>query len=496
MVLSNTNSQEQSANLQAWKVAYEQATGHKVLHISVHLDEGYMGTDGKPQYNPHSHVIVSRMDSKNRVIHLGRKQLAQVQDLTAEHLKMERGSTLDERKGHRGRKHVPHREFRQQADAKRLELDGEKENTAKHLDRLLANIDQSQAKRKKVKEAHAAELEAKANQQTAEIAQLKAEYAAERATLKASGEAEQADYMALKKTHEAALADLTTAQTKAAKVPQLETEAVQAQAQIDQLTPLAALVPDLKTKLATAQLEADKVPELVATVSSQADQIAKQTEAFDKLKTEAMNIITPLRTQVKTMGKQITQLETDKAELAATADKWAAKANAYQAEKANGTPAHVIDTTGVTAAPAPLTSQSNPLTPAPVVPLGPNARAKFRASRTAQEAPKQPEAPTPSPAPVKSVVERLGESWDAMLDWIKSIGGAEHEPVTASSLHCGPVKHLDDLHCIQKSTRTGYAIHQLAHLDKVPAPNDPDMVIRYKDGKGTVEGKSGPRVQR
>jgi hypothetical protein len=32
--------------------AYEKVTGHKVLHMSVHLDEGYIDTDGKPQYNP------------------------------------------------------------------------------------------------------------------------------------------------------------------------------------------------------------------------------------------------------------------------------------------------------------------------------------------------------------------------------------------------------------------------------------------------------------
>jgi len=62
VVLSNTDSQEQSEHLQGWKKAYEKVTGHKVLHMSVHLDEGYMDTDGKPQYNPHAHVIVNRMD--------------------------------------------------------------------------------------------------------------------------------------------------------------------------------------------------------------------------------------------------------------------------------------------------------------------------------------------------------------------------------------------------------------------------------------------------
>ena len=92
VVLGNTDAQEQSTNLLAWKKAYEQTTGHKVLHMSVHLDEGYMDTQGKPVYNPHAHVIVSRMDEKNRVIKLERKELAAVQDLTAETLKMQRAS--------------------------------------------------------------------------------------------------------------------------------------------------------------------------------------------------------------------------------------------------------------------------------------------------------------------------------------------------------------------------------------------------------------------
>ena len=73
VVLGNTNSKEQSANLLDWKKSYEQATGHRVLHMSIHLDEGYVDATGHPQYNPHAHVIISRMNEKNRVIELGRK---------------------------------------------------------------------------------------------------------------------------------------------------------------------------------------------------------------------------------------------------------------------------------------------------------------------------------------------------------------------------------------------------------------------------------------
>lgn len=260
VVLADTDAKAQSANLQAWKVAYEKATGHKVLHISIHLDEGYMGTDGKPVYNPHAHAIVSRMDSKNRVIHLDRKQLAAVQDLTAETLKMQRGSTLAERGGKRGRAHIGHKEFRAQANEARLDLDGEKAKTAfeaKLTDGLSGAHRDTKAKLKKVQVVadRVPQLEAKVGQQaqqitdlavkhTAEIAAIHEQNRLDRETLKASGIAKQADYMALKKDTAAALA----AQQKAHEAEVAELKTVLAEA--------LAIVEKLTTDLAKAQLEA------------------------------------------------------------------------------------------------------------------------------------------------------------------------------------------------------------------------------------------------
>ena len=172
-VLKNTDADEQSQNLIEWKKAYEQATGHTVLHMSIHRDEGHIDASGEVQYNPHAHVILSRMSAENRVIHLGRKQLSQVQDLTAETLQMGRGETLEERGGRRGRKHIPHAEFRKLSDENRLELDKEKENSAYFYQ--------------------------KGN---AELAQLKARYDAERDVLKAPGKALQSAYQNLKKEYE------------------------------------------------------------------------------------------------------------------------------------------------------------------------------------------------------------------------------------------------------------------------------------------------------
>jgi hypothetical protein len=79
--------------------------------------------------------------------------------------------------------------------------------------------------------------------------QLKEGYKRDRAKLK---EFNAKDYQALKIKHETDLAkleaDLKTAKTEAAKVPELVAQAVRAQAQIDKLTPEAAKVPGLRLR--------------------------------------------------------------------------------------------------------------------------------------------------------------------------------------------------------------------------------------------------------
>ena len=398
MVLANTDGKEQSANLQSWKKEYEKATGHKVLHMSVHLDEGYIDTSGAPQYNPHAHVIVSRMGEKNRVIDLNRKQLAKVQDLTAETLQMERGSTLAERQGKRGRAHVPHREFRAQADEVRLELEKPKADLVRlqKLSKQWSDSDMAKVKDLQAKlDCEPARLDVALK---AQEAQLNEKYRLDREAMKATGTATQRAYQALKAAHDGALAELKKTNQK-----------------------------------------------------------------------------------VEKMEKQITQLTDENTKLAADKAKFAAMATAYQAEKAKGTPAHLI---APGAAPAP-SNKPEVRNSAPMPP---------EATKRVQEPPKQPEVPIPSPAPTKSLVELLAASWGAMVGWIKAIG-AEQEPVGPSTRHDGPVKHLDDLHCVQKTGRR-YAVHRLADLDNVPALDDPQMIIQYRDGKGTVKGRLGkPGVQ-
>ena len=217
VVLKNTDGEEQSKKLQAWKVAYENATGHKVLHMTIHLDEGYLDKNGKPHYNPHAHVIISRMNEKNRIIQLKRKQLGEVQDLTAEILQMDRGSTLKERGGKRGRVHIGHKEFRIMANEARLDL--EKGNNQKdfYVNLLDYKNQQDDINREKIKEANKviaekdAEIARLKAEHKAEVQQLKTEYSIDRAALKASGEATQRDYQQLKREHEAEVAKLQEA---------------------------------------------------------------------------------------------------------------------------------------------------------------------------------------------------------------------------------------------------------------------------------------------
>ena len=267
VVLPNTNGPEQTTNLKAWKKEYEAVTGHKVLHMSIHLDEGYIDTAGVPQYNPHAHVIVSRMDAKNRVIHLDRSKLAGVQDLTAKTLQMERGSTLDERKGYRGRTHIEHREFRKLADEKRVQLDVEKAETAR-MQKISQHwsdndLDKIKALKKELAEAETEakkvpELEATVSTQAEQIEQINERSRLDREALKASGIATQADYQALKKSKDEQIAQIKKEhEAELAAIGKAHAEALEG----------------LKTELT-------EVPNLVATVASQADQIAQLQEKY------------------------------------------------------------------------------------------------------------------------------------------------------------------------------------------------------------------------
>ena len=217
IVLDGTDLKAQTAALQSWKKEYEKLTGQCVLHMAIHRDEGFVNSEGKPEYNIHAHVIVNRMNDKGRVIKLERKGLSEVQDMTAKVLGMERGETLEDRKGMRGRKHMNHREFRKSENEKRLDV----EQVKNQLDALAVasagELDKAKSRANRFQKMVIDDTPI-INGLQAQLGQLKTQYDQDRATLKASGEATLRAYQALKVAHEQAQAELKSTKEKGVKM--------------------------------------------------------------------------------------------------------------------------------------------------------------------------------------------------------------------------------------------------------------------------------------
>lgn len=108
--------------------------------------------------------------------------------------------------------------------------------------------------------------------------------------------------------------------------------------------------------------------------------------------------------------------------------------------------------------------------------------------------PSKPAREAVPPAP--SLVDQLKASFAKFVEWVSGNSGKCIEVDAQRSDHYGPVVQLDDLHCVQKTGRGLFAIHQLDRLDKLPALDDPKMEIKYRDGVGQVKGKLGQEVER
>jgi DNA-binding protein len=435
----------------SWIEEYQKATNHKVLRADIHLDEGHI-ENGEVLLNAHAHIIADKTNDKGKVFIIDRKEMRALQTLTAEVTGLARGQSSHVT----GRKHLNPGAYKAIVKTHGLEIQKAKATTD-HIRSLF------QADTKIIDDLKA------------QIAKIEADYKAEREAMKASGEAKQADYQRVKKERDEAIATLKLAIKKIEateqKVTDLEAEAVQAQAQIALLTPLAAQVPELA---ATVTSQADQITQLKAQykldreamkasgTATQPDYQAlkKAHEAeLAKLKADAMAVITPLRTEVKNMKTKITQLQDENAKLAADVAKFAAMANNYQTAKSAGTPAHLII--------------PNP-----------------KPTKTAQEPPKEVQAPTPLPMQEKSISEAIKASWEAMLAWIKGKGGVLVDLDTQQSSHFGPVVQMDDLHCVQSTGRGKHVVHKLAQLNLVPALDDSKTEISYRGGVGQVKGQS------
>jgi DNA-binding protein len=434
----------------SWIEEYQKATNHKVLRADIHLDEGHI-ENGEVLLNAHAHIIADKTNDKGKVFIIDRKEMRALQTLTAEVTGLARGQSSHVT----GRKHLNPGAYKAIVKTHGLEIQKAKATTD-HIRSLF------QADTKIIDDLKA------------QIAKIEADYKAEREAMKASGEAKQADYQRVKKERDEAIATLKLAIKKIEateqKVTDLEAEAVQAQAQIALLTPLAAQVPELA---ATVTSQADQITQLKAQykldreamkasgTATQPDYQAlkKAHEAeLAKLKADAMAVITPLRTEVKNMKTKITQLQDENAKLAADVAKFAAMANNYQTAKSAGTPAHLII--------------PNP-----------------KPTKTAQEPPKEVQAPTPLPMQEKSISEAIKASWEAMLAWIKGKGGVLVDLDTQQSDHYGPVVQLDDLHAVQSTGKGKHVVHELARLDRVPALDDSKTEISYRAGVGQVKGR-------
>jgi len=99
----------------------------------------------------------------------------------------------------------------------------------------------------------------------------------------------------------------------------------------------------------------------------------------------------------------------------------------------------------------------------------------------------------PAPAvpiqPTMSLVDQIKASFAKFVEWISGNSGKRIEIDTQRSDHYGPVVQRDGLHAVQRTGPGKFVIHQLDHLDKLPALDDPKMEIKYRAGRGTVTGK-------
>ena len=446
-----------------WCKAYEAMTGHKVLRADVHLDEGYIDANGHAQYNAHAHVMCDRTDDKGKVKKLTSTVLREVQNMTAEVTTLQRG--IDSRKT--GRKHIGHQHFRFDAEKNRLDVEKPKADLARlqkkskeWSDADLSKINQLQAKLDGEPARQAAAL-------AAQKLQLDEQYRLDREALKASGEAKQADYQALKKAHEAALADLAKAQQQAEKVPDL---VEQLKASQEQATQKTQEIGQISTDLATAQERYTTLRTKALAIQEQRNDLAKKVDTMTQEnqrlqeenqrlaeRREAASRIT-LKTLQVDFGVDITPAEKLKGE---ALERWREAAEDRVAEQ------QFKEFQATAPEKRPVETTKRPT-----------------------EAPKPPKAPSPSPIQEKSLGERLAASLAAMLEWIRAIGGVQ-EPVGPSTLHFGPVKHIDELHAVQKTGARSYAVHELSKLASLPALDDPKMEIQYRGGVGQVKGGRG-----
>lgn len=191
-----------------WIEKYETMTGHKVLRADVHLDEGHI-LDGETLLNSHSHVVCDRTNEAGRVLKTDPKKMREIQSMTSEVTTLERGVSAKIS----GKKHITSHQYKYLAERGKLENQALKDKLKESQNDNVMLVDTLQHVTKKA---------------DSKINELEEKYKADRARMKqenadalAAGLANmysQKDYQALKKAHEAALAELLQAKVVIAKM--------------------------------------------------------------------------------------------------------------------------------------------------------------------------------------------------------------------------------------------------------------------------------------
>jgi hypothetical protein len=178
------------ASLQKWVNEYPKMTGHSILRIDLHLDEGLILENGEIQLNAHAHVMIDRTNELGRVKKLSPKVLREIQTMTAEATGLPRGESSFKT----GASHLSPQDFKQVAEKIRLE-------------------------------------------KKSEILKLKEQYDLDREALKASGNATQKAYQDLKITYDALVKTYNEMATKAnATIHKLKEEKAEMKKEIQVLT--------------------------------------------------------------------------------------------------------------------------------------------------------------------------------------------------------------------------------------------------------------------
>jgi hypothetical protein len=441
---ANAYRAECSQVVKDWCKAYEAMTGHAVLRADVHLDEGHI-VEGVTMLNAHAHIICDKTNDKGRVIKMTPQKLRELQTATAEITNLERG--VNSRVS--GKKHITAHQYKYLAERNQLENQKAVEVLkAEHK----AVLDAEKSKHARLQKLYLADTPIITDLK-AQIAQLKAQYSLDRDALKASGDATQRAYQALKVAHEGALAELKKSNEKVGKMEK---------------------------------------------------KIADQDAELAEVKAKAVTIINPLREVVEAMGTKITKLTEENAKLAADKARFAAMASAYQAEKAKGTPAHLIvpgeaPSTPNRGAKPGLSEGSQGVSTAslhgvaPHNPIQTDAQRLRQRLQTAPEQPKTQNPDIPTPNPEKSLGEALKatlkEFYQGWVEFIKHKGFTHAEVDVSKGQYMGTILDKDDVFAVQKTGRHTCVIHELEKLDMNPDLENPDILIRYQDGHGQVSGQ-------